>query len=199
MNRNFFYHGMIALTGVALMTGCASTGVQRTSVDRERPLTEKFDPDDARKTTEFMVDSMLQFGPVVDLTAAGRPVLDLAPIQNRTMDHIDTRALTTSIRTKLLRTGKFRFKDRASSATDIEIIGEENELGLVNPDEAVKAGSQSAIALYLSGEISQSRAQSGRTIDQYYMIMMTLKDLKSGEIIWTDEQEIRKEKKRSVL
>lgn len=184
---------------VALISGCASTGVQRTSLDRDRPLTERFDPDDARKTVEFMVDSMLQFGPVVELTAAGRPVLDIAPMQNRTREHIDTRALTTSIRTKLLRTGQFRFKDRASSATDIEIMNEEAELGLVDRQQAVRAGSQSATELYLSGEIMDMRTQAGRRIDQYYYIMMMLKDLSSGEIIWTDEQEIRKERKRSIL
>lgn len=188
-----------AAVAVAFVSGCASTGVQRTSLDRDRPLTERFDPDDARKTVEYMVDSMLQFGPVVEITSAGRPVLDIAPMQNRTREHIDTRALTTSIRTKLLRTGQFRFKDRASSATDIEIMNEEAELGLVDRQKAVRAGSQSATELYLSGEIMDMRTQVGRRIDQYYYIMMTLKDLSSGEIIWTDEQEIRKERKRSIL
>lgn len=188
----------LSVASFALM-GCASTGVQRTSPDRERPLTEKFDPDDARKTVEFMVDSMLSFEPVIELTQGHRPVLDLADMQNRTMEHIDTRALTTSLRTRLLRSGKFRFTDRATSKTDIQIMNEQNELGLVDRSDAVKPGSQSAIELYLSGEISQMRSQNGRYIDQYYLIMMTLKDLGSGEIIWTDEQPIRKERKRSVL
>jgi uncharacterized protein (TIGR02722 family) len=187
--------GLVALT----LTGCASTGVQRTSLDRERPLSEKFDADDARLTVEMMVDSMLQFEPVIALTQNGRPVLDLAEIQNRTMDHIDTRALTTSMRTRLLRTGKFRFTDRATSKTDIQIMGEQNELGLVDRQAAVKPGSQSAIELYLYGEISQDRKTSGRLVDQYYKINMSLKDLNSGELIWTDEQEIRKEMKRSRL
>lgn len=189
----------LAMLAVVLTAGCASTGVQRTSLDRNRPLSERFDPDDARKTVEFMVDSMLQFAPVVELAEAGRPVLDIAPMQNRTREHIDTRALTTSIRTKLLRTGLFRFKDRASSATDIEIMNEEAELGLVNRQDVVRAGSQSATELYLSGELMDMRTQAGRRIDQYYYIMMTLKDLRSGEIIWTDEQEIRKERTRSIL
>jgi len=190
---------LVAGLAIATLTGCASTGVQRTTLDRERPLSEKFDPDDARLTVEMMVDSMLQFEPVVELTRNDRPVLDLADIQNRTMEHIDTRALSTSMRTRLLRTGKFRFTDRATSNTDITIMNEQNELGLVNRQDAVKPGSQSAIQLYLSGEISQMRTTTGSRIDQYYKIMMTLKDLSSGEIIWTDEQEIRKEKKRSAL
>lgn len=192
----------IAAAGT-LLTGCASTGVQHSSPTRERPLTEKFDPDDAQRTVEFMVDSMLQFGPVVQLTQAGRPVLDLDSIQNRTMEHIDTRELLTSLRTRLLRTGLFRFKDRATTTTDITIMNEENELGLVDRRQAVKPGSQSATQLYLSGEISQKRTQGTqrdrRLIEQYYYIMLTLKDLSSGEIIWTDEQRIKKERTRPIL
>lgn len=199
MSKNNVCRLAFAIVMSAFLMGCASTGVTRTSLDRERPLTEKFDPDDARRTVEFMVDSMLQFGPVVDLTQAGRPVLDVATIENRTMEHIDTRSITDSLRTRLIRTGKFRFKDRSTSATDIEIMNEENELGLVDSSQAVKMGDQIATALYLNGAITQMRTQSGRLIDQYYKITLNLKDLSAGEIIWTDEQEIRKEKKRPIL
>jgi len=30
-------------------------------------------------------------------------------------------------------------------------------------------------------------------VDQYYKFSMVLKDLRSGELVWADEQEIRKE------
>lgn len=182
-----------------LLAGCASTGVQRTDVNRERPLTTKFEADDARITVEKMVDSMMAYGPVVQLTTAGRPVLDVAYLQNRTMQQIDTVSLTDSVRTRLIRSGKFRFKDRSTSSTDLQIINEENETGLVNKNNAVKAGAQIATELYLYGAIAEIKTQEGRTTDRYYKITMNLKDLKSGEIIWTDEQEIRKVQKKSIL
>ena len=182
-----------------LLAGCASTGVQRTDVNRERPLTTKFEADDARLTVEKMVDSMMAYGPVVQLTTAGRPVLDVAYLQNRTMQQIDTVSLTDSVRTRLIRSGKFRFKDRSTSSTDLQIINEENEAGLVNKNNAVKAGAQIATELYLYGAIAEIKTQEGRTTDRYYKITMNLKDLKSGEIIWTDEQEIRKVQKKSIL
>ena len=37
------------------------------------------------------------------------------------------------------------------------------------------------------------------TINRYFKFTMNLKDLRSGEIIWSDEQEIRKEQTRSVM
>lgn len=191
---------MVIVVGVsAMLTGCASTGVQRRPPDRERPITERFDPDDARRTVEAMVDSMLSFGPVIELTQQRRPVVDLQPLQNRTMEHIDTRALTTSIRTRLLRTGLFRFTDRTTRAMDIEEMNVQRESGLFDPDQAVAPGQQSAPELYIYGEISQQRTVAGRVIDQYYKINLSLQDLRSGELIWTDEQEIRKERRRPIF
>ncbi|HMP72485.1 MAG TPA: penicillin-binding protein activator LpoB [Kiritimatiellia bacterium] len=189
---------LMAVTGVAVFAaGCASTGVTRGSLDRERAITERFDPDDARRTVEFMVDDMLQFGPVVELTMSHRPVLDLQPLQNRTMEHIDTRALTTAMRTRLLRSGKFRFVDQTTAGMDIDAMTMQRELGLVDPNQAVRPGQQTAFEMYLYGEISQMRTTAGRTIDQYYMINMSLQDLRTGEIVWTSDQEIRKERTRS--
>lgn len=191
----FVLLGLVAF----LVAGCASTGVRQVGVDRERPLTERFDPDDARRTVEAMVDSMLSFGPVVEITQEHRPVLDLQPIQNRTMEHIDTRALTTSIRTRLLRTGLFRFTDQTTRAMDIDEMNQQRDLGLVDSSQAVRPGQQSAFEYYLYGEISQQRTVAGRVVDQYYKINMSLQDLRTGELIWSDEQEIRKERRRSTF
>ena len=40
---------------------------------------------------------------------------------------------------------------------------------------------------------------AGRATDHYYKFTMILKDLRSGEIVWTDEQEIRKVAVRPVF
>jgi len=175
-----------------LLSGCTTTGAYNAPLDSERPLTTGFDPDDARRTVEAMVDSMLVFPPVVDMISQRRPVLDVASVQNRTMQTIDTRSLTDSIRTRLIRSGKFRFKDRSTAGDDITIMNEENELGLVDQSQAVKAGQQIATELYLYGAMVEMKARSGRVTDVYYKITMNLKDLTTGEIVWTDEKEIRK-------
>lgn len=190
----------VLCVGIAAMAcGCASTGVIRTGLDRERPITTNWDPDDARRTVETMVDSMLEFPPLVDITSQRRPVVDVDKVQNRTMQHIDTASLTDSIRTKLLRSGKFRFMDQNTMGTDIGMINNQNDLGLVDRSQAVKAGQQSATELYIYGAITEIKSSSGRIVDQYYKMTLNLKSLASGELIWSDEQEIRKERKRPVV
>ena len=194
-----FSRSLLVVFVCVLVSGCSSSSVRRTTPDRERPMTTQWEADDLRMVVEKMVDSMLAFPPVLELIAAARPVLDVAQIKNRTMQHIDTVAITDSVRTKLLRSGKFRFKDRSTAGTDVDFIGEENESGLVDSSKAVKPGKQLATEFYLYGTIMEIRNRSGRTVDQYYKITLSLKDLAKGELVWTDEQEIRKEKRRKLI
>ena len=43
------------------------------------------------------------------------------------------------------------------------------------------------------------RDQTNGVTDRYFKFTLNLKDLATGEIVWTDEQEIRKEQKRGVV
>ncbi|MBM4153312.1 MAG: penicillin-binding protein activator LpoB, partial [Kiritimatiellaceae bacterium] len=58
---------------------------------------------------------------------------------------------------------------------------------------------QTAVDMYLTGTLSEIKNVEGRTTDQYYKFSMMLKDLKTGEIVWADEQEIRKALTKPVL
>ena len=53
--------------------------------------------------------------------------------------------------------------------------------------------------MFLYGELSEMRSQIDGITDRYFKFTLNLKDLKSGELIWSDEQEIRKEMKTSVM
>jgi uncharacterized protein (TIGR02722 family) len=187
----------ILTTGIvccaALMCGCA-TKVKEVPLDRPAATT-KLEPQDVRRTVEKMVESLLVAPNVKEYVSGRRPVLDVEPMKNRTSQHIDMLSLTESVRMQLLRSSLFRFVDRSSAGTalnDIERINQENQLGLVDSSAAVKAGQQTALDMYLTGTLSEIKNTTGRTTDQYYKFSMILKDLKSGEIVWADEQEIRK-------
>jgi hypothetical protein len=183
-----------------LICGCA-TKVKEVPLDRTAATT-KIEPQDVRRTVEKMVESLLVAPGVKEYIGDRRPVLDVEPMKNRTTQHIDMISLTDSVRMQLLRSGMFRFVDRSSAgtaATDVERINQENMLGLVDATKAVKAGQQTALDMYLTGSLSEIKNVEGRTTDQYYKFSMILKDLKSGEIVWADEQEIRKEKTKPLI
>ncbi len=188
MKKYTFALGLICC--VTLLSGCATT-VKEVPLDRTAATT-RIEPQDIRRTAEKMVESLLVAPGVKEFVSNRRPVLDVEPMQNRTTQHIDMLSLSESVRMQLLRSGMFRFVDRSSTGTaavDVERMNQESMLGLV---DSSKAGQQTALDMYLTGTLSEIKNVTGRTIDQYYKFSMILKDLKSGEIVWADEQEIRK-------
>jgi len=192
---------MIAMTGavaLAMVSGCATPDVREVALDRA-PITSRLEPQDVRRTVEKMAESLISAPGVKEAVGGARPVLDIEPLKNRTMQHVDMVSITDSLRMQLLRSGMFRFVDKATSGTDIEFMDSQAQLGLTDTKKAIKAGQQSAAQMYLTGALSEIKNQVGRTVDQYYKFSMTLKDLRSGEIIWADEKEIRKESVHPVI
>ena len=192
-----------------LMCGCATTA-RETQLDRQA-MSAALEPQDVRRTVEKMVDSMITDADVIKELGGNRPVLDISGIKNRSTMHLDMNMITSSIRTKLIRSRLFRFVDRTTSADDLQFMNDQALNGLTDQRKAVRAGQQSAAQMYLYGELSEMRQDVddasenwanisfSSTTDRYFKFNLNLKDIRTGEIIWTDEQEIRKDQKRRVL
>ena len=53
--------------------------------------------------------------------------------------------------------------------------------------------------LYIYGALTEMRQQVDGVTDRYFKFTLNMKDIKSGEIAWTDEQEIRKQQTKAAL
>lgn len=192
---------MIAVSAammVALTSGCASTHARETQLDM-KAKTAALEPQDVRRTVEKMVDSMLADQEFIKEIGGSRPVLDITGIKNRSTMHLDMKSITDSIRTKLVRSRKFRFMDQSTSGDDLKMMNDQALNGMTDPTKAVRMGQQSAAQMFLYGDLSEMRSIEDGVTDRYFKFTLNLKDLRSGEIIWTDEQEIRKEQMRGVM
>lgn len=195
MNVRSFY----CLALLAMFTGCATAPrITDSELDRT-PMTTKIEPQDIRRTVEKMAESLIADPEVGELTKNERPVLDIEPMKNRSQMIVDMKSITDSVRTRLIRSRLFRFVDRSTAGSDIAIMDEQAQLGLTDQRKAVRPGQQSAAQMYLTGSLSDIVTRSGRVTDHYYKFTMILKDLRSGEIVWTDEQEIRKTANRPMF
>lgn len=200
---------LLGAAAAAILCGCAMTA-RETQLDRQA-MSAALEPQDVRRTVEKMVDSMLADAEVIKEVGGNRPVLDISGIKNRSTMHLDMNMITSSIRTKLIRSRMFRFVDSSTSATDLKMMNDQALNGLVDPNKVVSAGQQSAAQMYLYGELSEMRQDVEdatenwvpitftSSTDRYFKFNLNLKDLRTGEIIWTDEQEIRKDQKRRVF
>ena len=196
--RNLIVNGAMALAFAACAVGCATRQARETQLDM-RAKTAALEPQDVRRTVEKMVDSMLADQDFITEIGGRRPVLDITGIKNRSTMHLDMASITDSIRTKLIRSRRFRFMDRTNAADDLQFMNDQALNGLTDSKKAVKAGKQSAAQMYLYGALTEMRNHADGVTDRYYKFTLNLKDLSSGEIIWTDEQEIRKEETRNRL
>ena len=194
---NFF----AGLTLLAAFTGCVSGHgpVVVGNPDDTRPLTTRIEPQDIRNTVEKMTESLLADPGVLEATKGEKPILDIEVMKNRSQMIVDMQSITDSVRTRLIRSRLFRFVDRSTAGADITIMDEQAQLGLTNQRKAIRPGQQSAAEMYLTGSLTDMVTHAGRTTDRYYKFTMILKDLRSGEIVWTDEQEIRKVSVRPVF
>lgn len=182
----------------AVLCGCATPMAREVQLD-QRAMTSAIEPQDVRRTVEKMVDSMLADQEFINEVGGSRPVLDITGIKNRSSMHLDMASITDSIRTKLLRSRRFRFMDRTTAGDDLQFMNDQALNGMTDPTKAVAMGQQSAAQMYLYGALTEMRQKVGGVTDRYFKFTLNLKDLRSGEIIWTDEQEIRKQSTRSSV
>ena len=155
-----------------------------------------FGATDLQQIAAKMTESLLTFPPIVQVTDQRRPVLVVEKVKNKTTQHIDTESVTDSIRTKLIRSGKFRFLDKSTDSQTIAEISRQQDQGLTRQDTAAQFGTQEAAEYILTAnlsEISQSKEEfCNKKKAVYYKFTMNLKNLRTGILEWSDEKEISK-------
>ncbi|MDP0563013.1 MAG: penicillin-binding protein activator LpoB [Candidatus Endonucleobacter sp. (ex Gigantidas childressi)] len=180
------------------LTGCVSS-VGYHDASAVETTTADFGSTDLQMTAEKMVDSMLTFPPIVQVTFKRHPVMFVDSIKNKSMEHIDTESITDTISTKLLRSGKFRFVDMTKVEEVRKQLDYQANSGMVSENASMQMGRQIGAEYMLYGNLSSIVKHSGSTKDVYYKFTMKLMHIESGTLEWQDEKEIRKVKKKSLF
>ncbi len=186
--------------GLSLATLLAAAGCSTTYEYGDAGNVPVYDTDfgatDLQAIADQMVTSLLTFPPVVEVTSQRRPVIVVEKVKNKTSQHIDTESITDSIRTKLLRSGKFRFLDKSTDEATIDEIRRQQEQGLTRQDAAAQFGTQEAAEFQLTANLSEIEQKKeefwNKKTAVYYKFTMNLKNLRTGILEWSDEKEISK-------
>jgi penicillin-binding protein activator len=192
MKRQQIRSMLVCVCCAAALAGCATPSVQYGDAGSAKPVSTDFGSSDLQQIASSMVDSLITFPPIVEVTAQKRPVISVDKVKNKSMQHIDTESITDSIRTKLIKSGKFQFIDRTTDAATVEEIQVQQNSGLVDPRKAVNFGTQTGADYLLTANFSEISQKSGSVTDVYYKFTMNLKNLRTGILEWSDEKEIRK-------
>jgi penicillin-binding protein activator len=166
-------------------------------VNQARLLDDKFNESDAKLLIEDMITSMATHPIFVDVRVP--PVVQVEGVRNKTSEHVDTKSLTDSLRTALIKTGRVRF----SNKEDRDIVDGEIEYqhtsGRVRADTRGDRSGAIGADYILTGDLISNVQQVGSRKLVYYRLTLNLTNLTTGLIEWSDEKPIRKRfQKRSV-
>ncbi len=193
---------MLKLSSVVLLAitlSACQTKIEAIDPGSNLQLTTDFGATAVNDTIAKMVDDILVFPPIVEITKTKRPVIVVYPIRNKTSQHINTEQILTSIRTRLIRSGKFRFINRQSDDALIKEVKYQQNSGLVDQTKAKSFGKQIAPDYALTGTITEIVQKAGNTKDVFYNVSLELKDLESGMLEWADEKKIRFKSSKSTF
>ncbi|MBL4608689.1 MAG: penicillin-binding protein activator LpoB [Pseudomonadales bacterium] len=199
--KNLNRVGIIAISTLLTLglSGCASTKIGYGDAGAVETTTTDFGSTDLQMIAGKMVDSLLTFPPIVDITNKRRPVMFVDTIKNKTSEHIDTESVTDTISSKILRSGKFRFVDMTKVEAIQKQMAYQNESGMVKKSSAMNMGRQVGAEYMMYGNLSSIVKRAGNSKDVYYKFTLKVMHVESGIVEWSDEKEIRKSAKKSFF
>ncbi len=155
-------------------------------------VTNEFGSTDLQMIAESMTRSLAQSG-----VLQGRPVVQVYDVKNKTSEYIDTREITTSIKTQLMKSGVARFaSDNTDMQSQVDQLKLQNQSGLYKSSTVARTGNMVAAKYRLEGSISSIVKRSSDYKDVFYKFSLQLIDVESGLAEWMDEKEIRKTTER---
>jgi penicillin-binding protein activator len=160
---------------------------------------DRWNETDARKTAEALISSSLSKPWLATFTKTNngeRPIVLVDDIENRTAEHIDTKALTESVRNELINSGKVRFVNESRRQKILEEI-KYQESGAVAASSAKKSGRQIGADYMLGGAISATVNMQGGLKVVTYQTNLILTNLETAEIEWSEKYPIKKRFRRS--
>jgi uncharacterized protein (TIGR02722 family) len=156
-------------------------------------VTNEFGSTDLQMIAEAMARSLAQSY----AGAKTKPLVTISDVKNKTSEFIDTRSITDTIRTQLLKSGTFRFAtDIAGMKDQTDELARQNQTGLYKKQGSAKMGKMQGAQYRIEGNITSIVKRGSDVKDVYYKFSLIMTDIENGTIEWADEKEIRKTSKR---
>ncbi|MBL8860130.1 MAG: penicillin-binding protein activator LpoB [Planctomycetes bacterium] len=199
-----------ALAAFTLTPSCST--VAYGDPQAEETINIDFGSTDLQEFTRTMVKSLVGSPNLAYLDGPGkrddkRVICYMGGVDNRTKEHIDTEAITDSIRTELLQSGRFRFVADQKGQDQIgQQVRFQND-GRVNPEMAKQFGKQLGADMIVYGSLVSIEKKKGRSIesggtkleDVYYLFVLNATNIETGEIVWSEKKELRKKQRTGLF
>ncbi len=196
--------GVVGLSMAMLMsTGCSAFRVSVKEVDPTdgRHYDQNYDQTDLQKLSKDICNQLLD-SPFMSKQTE-QPIMMIAPLNNNTDEHIDTKSLTDKMRVTLLQSGKVRFVNETARK---KIMDEQGyQAANVTPGQNAAIGNQLGVKYMITGSFTKINKASGKQVRvskklfSYYKLTMEVTDITTGEMVWIAEHEIAREASKPLI
>lgn len=202
---------LLAAGLAAPLTACSSLDYQ--DPQATETVTIDFSTGDLINLAGAMTDSLTSSAALAryDHPSKGadeRVVLVMGGVENRTTEHIDTRAITDEMRARLLESGRFRIvaAEQGQGAIADQVRFQQGT-GIVDPATAKAFGSQVGADMVVYGTLRSIEKERGRSVASGgtktdlldYQFVLTAADITTGEQLWVKSEYIRKVEKTGLF
>jgi uncharacterized protein (TIGR02722 family) len=183
----------VPVLALAFGAGCSAfrSSVSEVDVATAKPMDAGYDFSDLRWLGNS-VGTDLSAAPLLT-QAAKKPVLVVMGIQNRTSRHIDTKAITDTMRTVVINSGKADFANESQRDTLLKEQG--YQLANCTPETRSAIGRQLGAKYMLTGSLVELTKEQPKQMrlskkeEIYYQLTVEVTDLETGLIAWTQQKE----------
>lgn len=182
----------VLVSAIALGSGCSMfrASVQDMDVAKASatPMNTGYDFADLRWLGETVAGDLM-----ANALLDHKPIMVVMGIENRTDEHIDTKAITDTIRTKLINSGKASFVNESQRDNLLKEQG--YQLANCTPETRTLIGKQLGAQYMLTGSLIKIMRENPRQVrvsrqEQVYLqLTAEITDLQTGLIAWTTQKE----------
>ena len=194
---------VLLMFGAALCifaAACSSAPkVTRVDAGTQTDLSGRWNDSDVRMVCESLINSATN-SPRIDAfikeySAKNRgalPTVIVGSFDNVSSEHIDTRIISSLMRTAIINNGKLEFVEGGDAREEIRAERYDQQF---NASEASAAaiGNETGANFMLKGTVNSMEEKVGNITQRSYFVKATMTNVETGRIIWEDENnEIKK-------
>ena len=185
---------MLVAAALLALAGCGGgKEVIRTDAGEQIDLSGNWNDTDAQKVSAALADQISR-GPWIEnfLAEKGKkPTLIVAPVRNKTAEHIATKTLVDQLERDFINGGRVRV---VASSEEREQVREEraDQQEFSSAETMKKWGREKGADVMLIGEINQIVDREGKEAVRYYQVDCYLVDLEDNTKLWAGFEKIKK-------
>jgi penicillin-binding protein activator len=195
---------VVSCAGVAVLgSGCAAfrQDVTTVDVDKSKPMSASYDYTDLRSMTDEIAVKLLDSDAFKK--PATPPIVAIFDVQNNTTLHIDTLALTDTLRRKMMESNKAKF---VNTARRDQLLKEQEYQGRnATAETRTAVGRQLGAKYMITGALAELKKKTGRQVrvsekeEIYYQLTIEVTDLETGLVEAAPQVERARKESRPII